>query len=181
MTDYTNYEGYMNASPAKMREDLRTANGVQLTEALFIETIQAVVRDKYTPVYSLRDYDNRGKPSAYQIYMHATDESEAALKLVGSYSHWRKLCSLKWFLHGRKDVGHDGLMNWRKDMLHRDRTAAKKQLQIQAELGNVTAARALDKMAVDEMKEFEKSRPKLQKKGGSDKNDGLEFLDEYRS
>ena len=123
--------------------DLKDKRGVQRTESLFHETIQPPVRKKYDPIYSLRDYDHKGYPSAYQIYMDSVDEHEAALKLVGSLSHWRKLTGLKWFLEGRTECQFEGLIQWREDMKARDASEAKKVLQEQTKEKNVTAARAL--------------------------------------
>ncbi len=123
--------------------DLKDKRGVQRTESLFHETIQPPIRLKYEPVYSLRDYDHKGYPSAYVIYMDCVDEHEAALKLVGSLSHWRKLTSLKWFLEGRPECQFDGIIQWRADMKARDASEAKKVLQEQTKEKNVTAARAL--------------------------------------
>jgi len=123
--------------------DLKDKRGVQRTESLFHETIQPPVRQKYDPVYSLRDYDHKGYPSAYQIYMSSIDEHEAALKLVGSLSHWRKLTVLKWFLEGRPECQFEGLLQWRVDMKARDASAAKQVLQEQVKEKNITAARAL--------------------------------------
>jgi hypothetical protein len=123
--------------------NLKDKRGVQRTESLFHETIQPPIRKKYDPVYSLRDYDHKGYPSAYQIYMNSIDEHEAALKLVGSLSHWRKLTSLKWFLEGRPECQFEGLIQWREDMKARDASSAKQVLQEQVKEKNITAARAL--------------------------------------
>lgn len=177
MINYQEYQGYKKASSGQINEELRASNGVQLTEALFEEVIQPSSRKKFEPVYSLREYENKGKPSAYQIYINSVDETDAAMKLVGSMSHWRKLCSLDWFIKGRPEAGFEGLAKWRMDMAARDRTKAKQSLMKQVEEGNVTAARALDKMALDDLKRAERHAPKKTK---SDSADGLEFLDEYR-
>lgn len=117
--------------------------GAHRTESLFVETIQPEIAKNYTPVYSLRDYDNKGYPSAYNIFMSAIDERDAALKLVGSMAHWRKLCSLKWFIEGRPICQFEGLKQWRQDMKDRDATEAKRVLQSQMLDNNVTAAKAV--------------------------------------
>lgn len=117
--------------------------GVRRTETLFAETITASSAERYEPIYTLREQDKDGLPSAYRIYMESIDEADAALKLVGSYSHWRKLCGLKWFMEGRPEVGFEGLNQWREDMRARDATAAKLALMTLAQSGNVTAANTL--------------------------------------
>jgi hypothetical protein len=155
--DYESYQGFKGADPDEIRSRLRAPTGVQLTEALFEETIQSNSRNKFEPVYTLKDYEYRGKPSAYHIYMNAVDESEAALKLVGSMAHWRKLCKLKWFISGRPEVGFEGIHQWREDLKNRDRSFSKKILIEQAREGNVTAARALEKYATDDKKMLDKN------------------------
>lgn len=180
--DYENYTGFTNARAEDIRDKLRSSNGIQYTEALFEETFHGKVADKtHKPLYSLKEYPTSETPSAYQIYMNSVDETDAAIKLVGSLSHWRKLCSLRWFLHGRKDCGFEGILQWRQDMWDRDRSAAKKVLMRLSSEGNVTAARSLDKMASDELIRLNKLTPPTQEGGQSGKaavDDGLAFLDE---
>lgn len=151
--NYAEHKGFLGEDPVVIREFMRDASGRQKTASLFEESIQPPTRENgYEPLYSLRDYDYNGKPSAYQIYIHSADESEAALKLVGSYQHWRKLCSLDWFINGVVEWGFEGLARWRKDMSERDSTTAKKALLLLVQEGNVTAARALHKMAEEDLK-----------------------------
>ncbi len=176
---YKSYTGFSQSSSEDIRQKLRGSNGVQLTEALFEETcISARNKDpEFKALYSLKEYPLSNTPSAYQIYINSVDETEAAIKLVGSLSHWRKLCSLKWFLTGRKDVGFEGLLQWRQDMWERDRSSAKKVLIKLASEGNVTAARTLDKLASDELIRLNKlSVPTGANVKPSD--DGLNFLDQ---
>lgn len=141
MINYFDYEGFKDSS-----EDMSVlldARGARKTETLFLESISSRSKEKYEPLYTLREQEKHGLPSAYQIYMHSIDESDAALKLVGSLSHWRRLCSLKWFMEGAEQMGHEGLKQWREDMKARDATRAKSQLMAMAAAGNVPAARKL--------------------------------------
>lgn len=181
--DYTTYQGFKDASPEEIRDKLRASNGVQITEALFEETIQGSSRQSFEPIYTLRDYEYKGKPSAYYIYINSIDEADAALKLVGSLAHWRKLCSLKWFIKGRKEVGFEGLSQWREDMKNRDRTFAKNVLLTEAKLGNVTAARALEKWARDDKSALDKSSESVvgKNKGKMEDDTFLSIIDEIRS
>lgn len=142
--DYKNYLGYQD--PEKDMGDLKCQRGAHKTEALFIDTIQPASAKKYTPIYSLRDYDHKGYPSAYQIYMNSIDENDAALKLVGSLAHWRKLLSLAWFMNGRRDRQFEGILVWREDMAARDQTEAKRVILDNCAYGNVPAARALEQL-----------------------------------
>lgn len=113
------------------------------TESLFLETCRPQTARKYEPVYSLRSYDNGGLPSAYQIYMNSINEYEAAMKLVGCMRHWRRLCSLKWFMDGIEEQQFDGLAQWRIDKAAKDQAEALYLLKANAEKGNVTAQRTL--------------------------------------
>lgn len=118
------------------------ARGALKTELLFAETIKPDRLDRYTPIYSLKEQDGE-YPSAYRIYMSSADEYEAAMRLVGSMRHWRRLCGLQWFMNGIPTGSFDGLRSWRKDMELRDKSSAKKQLMESAEAGVVSAQRAL--------------------------------------
>lgn len=177
MIDYAEYTGYKNADPEQVRSDLRAMNGVRITEALFEETIQRSSKGKFEPKYTLKEYEVNGKPSAYQIYMHSIDETDAALKLVGSMAHWSKLCKLHWFIYGREDIGFDGLLQWRKDMLYRDRSFAKKVLLDNAKRGVATAAAQLDRWAREDFKLLAKDQPVKSKQNEDDNIVGLDFLD----
>ena len=170
--DYEEYQGFLNAHPSEYIKKCRSSNNMMLTEGLFVETIQQSSSKKNKPLYSLKEFENKGLPSAYQIYMNSASEDEAARKLVGCMSHWRKLMGLTWFMEGRDTVGYDGLYQWRADKAAKDRTEVKKVLIKKAKEGDVSAARALDKMAQDEIKNL----PNLQGKGKSSDDDG--FLDE---
>lgn len=123
-------------------EDFYDRRGALKTELLFQETIKSDRLENYTPLYTLKENDT-DLPSAYKIYMSSADEYDAAIKILGSMRHWRRLCGLKWFMEGIPMSGFDGLKAWRKDMEMRDKSTAKKQLMISAEDGNVSAQRAL--------------------------------------
>lgn len=123
------------------QEDFIDRRGALKTELLFAETIKPDRLENYQPLYTLKE-QNTGLPSAYQIYMGSVDEYDAAMKLLGSMRHWRRLCGLKWFVDGIPAVGFDGLKSWRKDMEMRDKSKAKKQLLESAEAGSVSAQRA---------------------------------------
>lgn len=150
----------------QQRVNLKTNNNQDATQALFYEFPHDY---KDQAVYTLknedREYNNSIKVSAYQIYMHSTDEYEAAIKLVGSMKHWRKLCSLKWFREGMPEYSFEGLDSWRQDMKLRDESMAKKLLIESAQSGNVPAQKTLygTKAPAKETKEPEaKADPTLE-------------------
>lgn len=143
--DYRNYLGYQD--PEKDMSKLKDKRGAHKTESLFNETIQMKSRLNYEPLYSLRDYDYKGYYSAYQIYMNSIDERDAALKLVGSMAHWRKLLQLAWFMNGRPECQFEGIAQWREDMAQRDSTEAKRVIMDACQENNVPAARALEQLS----------------------------------
>jgi len=114
-------------------------NGRFLSRAIFWELSTPERREAIPPVYTLKVEPSHGLPSAYQMYMDSVDEYEAALKICGTMKAWRALCKSNWFMLGYTEHGHEGLVQWRKDMEARDKSAAKKLLQQKAEEGNVAA------------------------------------------
>lgn len=173
--DYSKFVGFHH--PDADLSEMRSANGSHRTESLFNEVIQPPSRKSLEPLYSLRDYDYKGYPSAYQIYMNSIDEREAALKLVGSLSHWRKLCALKWFMNGRPECQFEGLAQWREDMAARDATEAKRVILAQCREDNVPAARALDKMS----KEVPKTKKTVKSKKDTDDSNVEDFLKKFKN
>lgn len=123
-------------------EEYYDRRGALKTELLFQETIKADRLENYSPMFTLKEQDT-DLPSAYKIYMSSTDEYEAAMKLLGSMRHWRRLCGLKWFMEGIPMSGFDGIRSWRRDMELRDKSVSKKQLLDAAEAGVVSAQRAI--------------------------------------
>lgn len=98
--------------------------GHRRTASLFKEKTQD---QNCPPIFSLKDYDS-DLPSAYLIYMSAADEYDAAMKMVGSMAHWRKLLNLTWFMEGEAEASFAGLDSWRQDMAARDASLAKQVL-----------------------------------------------------
>lgn len=138
MFDYLNFKGFME--PGADRSSVMNETNQNYTKALFFEWHD----DEVSPLYTLKDQECNGLPSMYQIYIHSTDEYEAAMKLVGSIRHWEKLCGSKWFMEGvGAPAGHRGLKAWREDLILRDRSRAKAMLVQEAEKGSVTAQKIL--------------------------------------
>ena len=174
MFDYKNFKGFLD--PRMDASQLRSKNGRRFTAALFLETaIADYTTDVPAPLYTLRESEARGLPSAYCIYISSTDEYEAAMKLVGSMAHWDILCKAPWFMGEPEGLaqypnlmGFDfpGLNAWRRDMALRDNSYAKRQLMDHAAAGDVGAARKL----LDESNHAlhgkrDVGRPKRAKKG----------------
>lgn len=139
----------------------KSDNGIQLTQGLFFE-----FNNPDAPFsFRMDDHGARsGKtyPSMYRMYMECADEYDAAMSILGSYTHWEKLCELDWFMNGlqlNQGTTLPGLKVWREHMKLRDESLAKKQLLKEAENGSVTAQKII----------FDASRgkPKVQKKNAS--------------
>ena len=64
--------------------------GVMRTETLFYDMSDNARREKYSTLYSMRKDNHYGCISAYQVYMSAIDEYDAAMRLVESMRHWKK-------------------------------------------------------------------------------------------
>lgn len=137
--DYAKYKGFQEATVDHTL--LTDVTGRYRTESLFAETIQKRTAKKYAPLYSMSDKEKNDLPSAYWIYMTSVDEYDAAMKLVGSLKHWRRLLECDWFVKGKE--GFDGLEQWREDMAERDTSTAKRSLIAECARGSAAAARAL--------------------------------------
>ena len=111
------------------------------TQTLFWETSLPERRDKYPPLYTLAREDRHGLPSAYNIYISSTDETDAAMRLVGSLLHWNRLLALSWFREG--DGRFEGVKQWREEMRARDLSLAKRVLIAAATDGDIGAAKKL--------------------------------------
>lgn len=114
-------------------ERLRSGN-ILLTQGLFYEYKHQTTGEK-TAVYTLREQDHGKCLSMYRIYMDAGSEYEAAQRLVGSWSHWRKICNCSWF--------KPYIASWRDEVLIREASIGKATIIEQALDGNVTAAKEL--------------------------------------
>jgi len=129
-------------------DNFKGVNGVMLTQGLFLEH-----NNKDAP-YTLRDYDIERKGKVYKsvpaIYRTCVDEYDAAMQIVGSWEHWKKLSNIDWFLNGlltSQGYRYTGLVDWRYEMQMRDESTAKRQLLEQAEGGNMSASRYLHEAA----------------------------------
>ena len=158
---YATFKGFLDSEAD--RSVLKDVRGVIKTQSLFLESQPYKMREKYPPLYSLTEEEREGLPSAYQIYMHSTDEYEAAMKLVGSMRHWRRLCELDWFMEGIPEKMCEGLSQWREDMRLRDASAAKRNLMNAASNGDTSSARKLLDTSTPKAAKAPVGRPKQEK------------------
>ena len=157
---YANYTGY--ADPDKDRSVLKDVMGRYRTN-IFYEFNKSAHAD-YPPLYTMREQDWVGLPSAYRTHMESESEYEAAMKLVGSWAHWQKLLKCKPFMEGSDDSGiWLGLDSWRKEKEIRDKALAYNQLKISAATGNVTAQKLLFEGDKPSQKRGRPSKAEVQK------------------
>ncbi len=121
----------MNTCPFE-KEQLASSTGMPLTMGLFYEFRH---QGEATPIYTLKEHDWKGCKSMYKIYVSCSSEYEAAIKILGSWSHWKKLCKCTWFKPYLED--------WKEEVLIREAAIGKATLIEAAEDGNVTAAKEL--------------------------------------
>lgn len=104
------------------------------TQALFYE-YRHQTTSTVQPPYTLKEKNWEGCLSMYIIYMEYDTEYDAAHALLGSWTHWQKLCKCAWFkVHKDK---------WDSEKEVRKQALAEKTLIEQAKAGNVTAAKLL--------------------------------------
>lgn len=119
---------------------LRGTTGVMKTEGLFLEMANKINshenrRLPAVPVYTLKDYEHKGYPSMYKIYIASDTEYEAAIKLLGSWRHWKKLCRSKFF--------HPYIDEWREERRLLEEALARTALLRSLEDNNISAARTI--------------------------------------
>jgi len=139
MVNYATYQGFLD--PEADDSVLLSRYHKPLTAALFIERAD-IWKDpskeeesEHQSLYTLDERGKEGLPSAYQIYMHSSDEYEAAMKIVGSLYHWSALMEKPWFM--------ERLVEWRKHMALRDYSVAKRVVLKDAKNGDGPAARKI--------------------------------------
>ena len=102
------------------------------TQGLFFEYRHS---SKCTAMYNLGDVDKAGTVSMYQLYMQCPTEYDAALILLGSMKHWKRLCECTWFA--------PIVEQWRYDMAVRNSATGESAVFMAALGGNVVAGKAL--------------------------------------
>lgn len=78
------------------KEQLTSDTGVMKTKALFLEMSY---HNKTSAIFTLKDEDYKGYKSLYCLYMEEGDITEYnfAMKVFGSWAHWKKLLDCGWF------------------------------------------------------------------------------------
>ena len=137
-------------------------NGIQLTQGLFYEF------NKPDAPYTLRSEDYVSKKgieykSVSALYRKCNSEYEAAILIVESWEHWKKLCSLDWFVNGTETssgLRYQGLVDWKEEQELRKKSESEDILMSMVKEGNVTAAKF---MFEQHGKQTTKGRPETKK------------------
>ena len=122
---------------------LYAVNGVFGIRQMFIELSRLDKREMYPPVFTLKPFEHKGLPSAYQVYMESVDEYDAATKLVPNMKIWDSLLASSWFVDGDPQHSFEGIAVWREHMKLRDASLAKAALFNKIKDGDVTASKAI--------------------------------------
>jgi hypothetical protein len=74
---------------------LKDSQGRFRTQSLFWESRHPDMK----PVFTMKKREHEGCISMYEKYMEIADPTEyqVAIRLLGSWDHWQKLCRLPWF------------------------------------------------------------------------------------
>jgi hypothetical protein len=137
-------------------------NGIQLTQGLFYEF------NKPDAPYTLRSEDYVSKKgieykSVSALYRDCNSEYEAAILIVESWEHWKKLCSLDWFVNGHETTAglkYQGLNAWKEEQELRKKAQSESILMGEVAKGNVTAAKFIYEQ---NGKQTTKGRPETKK------------------
>jgi hypothetical protein len=104
------------------RDQMRDVEGRFRTQSLFWET--STKREKYPPLFTLKDKESKGLPSLRQIYFtyeHLPEhEYEFALDVFGSWELWNKIAT-------ESTVRHH-IVEWRKELEMKVRASAMKAM-----------------------------------------------------
>lgn len=115
------------------RERLTSKMNHLLTQGLFIEYKHQT--GNINSPYTLKEFEVHSCTSMYREFMKFNTEYEAAIHILGSWTHWKRLCDCEWF------QGYIGY--WREEMSIRNEAMSKAVLLKNAEEGNTVAAKAV--------------------------------------
>lgn len=136
----------MEAKANTYKDDL----GRYRTVSLFWETCPVATREKYPPIWTLKEHDHLGYTSIRALYLKHRDPTEYkfAKAVLGSWDHWKKLCELGWFQKHLKE--------WRDELEVLLRSEGARLMMRHSE-ENVSAAKWI---AQGDWKEQKAGRPK---------------------
>lgn len=123
----------------------KSSTGTYLTQGLFYEWNNQdaiyTMRDTGTePLYTARS--GKTYVSLPYIFRNSNSEYDCAIETLGSWEHWKKLCSLEWFLTGAiMNASFTGLNDWRAEKELAEESRAKEVLMKAIDSGDIQAAK----------------------------------------
>lgn len=146
------------------------------TRSLFLET----ARDEQKPkaLWCLAEHEifayGKWFPSAWMVYMHATDEYDALRKICGNVRQWEHIKAMK----GPKDMGLL-LEDWQREQAYLQRSKLREQLTkgaLSGLPGYTAAAKMLLQMIDGPLKRGRPAKPKDQPKDPGVEEDANRIL-----
>lgn len=115
-------------------EHLKDSMGRFRTQSLFVEH----KHDSYPAPFTLKEYDNKGALSMYQLYMEKSDPTEysVAIGLLGSWRHWEQLVATEWF--------KPYIDQWRKELKVKLEYERFSEMESAAKKGDLRGTKWLD-------------------------------------
>lgn len=125
--------------------------GRWITQGLFHEMSFGSFRQTFEPPFTLADY-KEGYRSMKQEYLEIGDPTEYtfAIQVLGSWDHWKQLCSSKWF--------SEHVENWREELELKLRAEGIKKLREIAK-GNSNISSSAAKFLADKGWDLKRGRP----------------------
>ena len=141
--------------PAEVYQEFIPDRGNWAGQSMFLEFPQHG-KNEYPTLWTVKDFEVQGHPSAYKVYMSSTDEYEAGIKIAGSILNWQVLSRESgWFYK-------EHLSLWREHMAMRDASLAKKKIIENTKAGQTTAANSLKSWDKETRKAGRKAKPSNQ-------------------
>ena len=122
----------------------KSSTGTYLTQGLFYEwnNKEAIFTMRDTgsdPLYTARSGNTY--VSLPYLFRNSNSEYDCAIELLGSYEHWKKLCTLQWFMTGSiMNAQYTGLNDWRAEKELSEESKAKRVILDAIEEGDLNAA-----------------------------------------
>lgn len=130
------YDREKQTYPAEVYQQFIPDRGNWAGQSMFLEFPQHG-KNEYPTLWTVKDFEVNGHPSAYKVYMESVDEYDAGIKIAGSILNWQVLARESgWFYK-------EHLSEWREHMAMRDASLAKKKIIENTKQGQTTAANSL--------------------------------------
>ena len=105
-----------------------------------------------TPVFNMSMRDHDDTLSFPQLYFQCESDYEAAMVILGSWTHWERLCRSEWFA--------EKLAEWQEEKAERDKAFARAKIKELANNGNLAACKYLAHGGLEEKPTTQKPKKK---------------------